>query len=123
MMSQASYDFLAAYQRVLEVIGTRSQLSLANALGVSQASVWEARQRAKTIPAGWLVVLVDKYGINPEWIRTGEGPQYLRILENVPLEELCHEIMRRHDAWRRRYHNAFGRAMIGQNPLPEVCHE
>jgi hypothetical protein len=97
-MSRAGYDFSAAYQRLLQVTGTRSQLALAAALGVRQSSVWEAQRRGRSIPANWLVALVEKYGVSPLWIKTGQGPQVLiRSLEKITQEELMAELGRRQD--------------------------
>jgi hypothetical protein len=71
-----NYDFTAAYARILEVTGETSQSGLARALGVSQSSVWDVIRRGDGIPAGWLVTLVEQYGVNPLWIKTGEGRKY-----------------------------------------------
>ena len=97
-MSRAGYDFSAAYQRLLQVTEAASQSALATALGVKQSSVWDAVRRAETIPANWLVVLVERYGISPRWIKTGQGPQRLsRSLGDISLEELMAELGLRQD--------------------------
>ena len=98
MMNCEGYDFEAAYQRVLQATGAGSQLALARALGIRQSSVWVALRRAKEIPSGWLVALVEKYSVSPAWIKTGQAPQRLsRSLEDVSLEELMAEAGRRQD--------------------------
>jgi len=98
-MSRTGYDFTIAYHRVLQVTGAKSQTTLAVWLGLTQSSVWDAIRRADGIPASWLVALVEKYGVSPLWIKTGQGPQRLsRSLEEVPLEELLSEVGRRLDA-------------------------
>lgn len=97
------YDFAAAYKRILQVTGAASQTALAAALGVKQSSVWDAQRRAGSIPASWLVVLVEKYGVSPLWIKTGQGQQRLtRSLGEVPLEELMAELGRRQDVIYKR---------------------
>jgi hypothetical protein len=58
--------------------------------------VWDAKRRADGIPAGWLVTLVERYGANPEWIKTGLGPRRLSLpLEDAPLDKLVAEMVRR----------------------------
>jgi hypothetical protein len=95
-MNRAGYDFCAAYDRVLRVTGAGSQLALSRALEVSQSSVWDAQRRADGIPAGWMVTLVEKFGVNPSWVKTGQGAQRLSLpLEDVPLEALIAEVVRR----------------------------
>ena len=102
-MSRAGYDFHAAYERVFQAAGARSQLALAAVLGVKQSSVWDVQSRAKAIPASWMVALVELYGVSPRWIKTGHGPQRLsRSLADVPLEELMAEIGRRQDVIYKR---------------------
>jgi hypothetical protein len=92
------YDFYMAYQRVLEVTKATSQTALATILGVKQSSVWDVQRRAESIPASWLVTLIEQYGISPMWIKTGQGPQRLSCsLDEVPLEELMAELGRRQD--------------------------
>jgi hypothetical protein len=94
----ADYAFHAALERIMASGGVRTQTGLASFLGVSQSSVWDAKTRAEGIPAGWLVTLVERYGISPRWVKTGEGPQYLAVaLEHVPTLELLAEVGRRMD--------------------------
>jgi hypothetical protein len=98
-MSRAGYAFSLAYQRVLQATGAKSQTALAERLGITQSSVWDATRRAEGIPASWLVALVEKYGTSPTWIKYGEGPERLsRSLEEIPLEDLLSEAGRRLDA-------------------------
>ena len=90
------YDFIAAFDRIRQVAGVTTQTGLAAFLGVSQASIWDAKRRAEGIPAGWLVTLVEKYGLNPTWVKTGQGTQRLSLpLEDIPLEDVIAEVVRR----------------------------
>lgn len=110
-MSRAAYDFDAAYRRMLEATGTDSQTALAAALGIKQPTFWDARKRG-VIPASWLVVLVERYGLSPLWVKAGEGPMHLsRSLQDVPLEDLTGEIGRRISA-------AFSRIGAGVTRAP-----
>lgn len=69
-------DFQSAYQRILEATGLRTQTEVAAMLGVRQSSISDAKRR-DSIPAQWLLTLLDKYALNPIWVRSGEGPRYL----------------------------------------------
>lgn len=69
-------DFDAAYGRIFEAAGARTQAELAVWMGLRQSSVSDARRRC-SIPAQWLLALVTHRGINPAWVLTGKGAQYL----------------------------------------------
>ncbi len=77
-MSQQSIlsAFDAQYQRVFEAAGCRTQVELADFLEVRQSSVSDARRR-QSIPAEWQMKLLAKKWINPFWVLSGEGAQYL----------------------------------------------
>ena len=70
-------DFESQYRRVFESVDARTQVELAAVLDVRQSSISDAKRR-KSIPAEWLVTLLDKKGIDPTWIRTGLGSKYIR---------------------------------------------
>lgn len=69
-------EFDAAYARLCETAGARTQEELAAWIGVRQSSISDGRRR-KSIPAQWLLTLVTHRGINPAWVLTGEGAKYL----------------------------------------------
>lgn len=105
-------SFESQFKRVFEAAESKTQQELAMLLGVRQSSVSDAKRR-KTIPAEWLVKLFEKNRINPEWIRMGTGPKYLKgadgeeimphvvkIVEVRPLlecsaQDLINELVRR----------------------------
>jgi len=62
--------------RVFEAAGCRTQIELANLLGIRQSSISDAKKR-NSIPAEWLVTLLRLRGVNPEWILSGDGPKFL----------------------------------------------
>lgn len=71
-----SYDSMAAYRRILDVLGLKSQTALAAYLGIRQPSVTYGLR--KGIPATWLMVLVRRSSVNPEWVLYGDKhPKYL----------------------------------------------
>lgn len=51
-------------------------------LDIKQSSISDAKKRGKGLPSDWLMKLYEKRRINPDWIRTGIGPQILQIAEN-----------------------------------------
>lgn len=62
-----------ALQRIYDAAECRTQAELAAFLGVSQPSISIAKKRG-AIPAEWLLKVLRKKGINPDWILTGQGP-------------------------------------------------
>lgn len=97
------YDFKDAYSRILSATGVKSQTELADILDVRQSSISDAMSRSSGIPANWLVTLTEKYALNPRWVKTGEGVQYLRPADDCQLltikdystEALFAELVRR----------------------------
>lgn len=65
----------AIFQRLFDAAGCRSQVELADLLGVRQAAISDAKRRG-IIPADWLHFLQKTKGIRPEWILSGTPPQY-----------------------------------------------
>ena len=65
----------AIFQRLFDVAGCRSQVELADFLGVRRAAISDAKRRG-IIPADWLHFLQKTKGIRPEWILSGTPPQY-----------------------------------------------
>ena len=105
------HSFEAQMARVKFITQARTQCQLADILGVRQASISEASKRGR-IPASWLVVLVQKFRANPDWILEGAMPVFLlaeeggsakagkkclstEFLRQIPLEDLQNEIFRR----------------------------
>ena len=71
----------ARLARVFEATGCRTQMELANVLGIRQSSISDAKKR-RAIPAEWLLTLLREYNINPEWVTRGVGPKYLCTVED-----------------------------------------
>lgn len=65
------------HSRIAEITNTRTQQELAAILGIRQSSVSSTKTR-KSIPSDWYLTLYDMYGVNPDWLRFGTGPKYLR---------------------------------------------
>ena len=65
----------AIFQRLFDVAECRSQVELADFLGIRQAAISDAKRRG-IIPADWLRFLQKTKGVRPEWILSGTQPQY-----------------------------------------------
>lgn len=104
-------SFEAQMARVKFIAQARTQCQLAEVLGIKQASISEASKRG-SVPASWLLVLVQKFRANPDWILEGAMPVFLMaresgsydarnsgpsadFLRHIPLDELQKEILRR----------------------------
>lgn len=74
-MRPKSKSFQEVYNRILEVTETRTQIELAEFLGIRQSSISDALRR-ESIPSDWILAIFEQKGILPSWIRTGEGSRY-----------------------------------------------
>ena len=101
-------------KRLHHAVGTGTQQELAEYLGVSQASISDARRRG-TIPVEWLGIVARSRNIDPDWILTGQGRPYCEdtigsyadayaaqeevevraTLRRVPSRMLAEELLRR----------------------------
>jgi len=72
-----SSDFDQIIQRVFEATGIDSQNELAQALQINRSAVTQARKKGQ-VPDRWLLKLYRKFGLNPEWLESGNGRSYLR---------------------------------------------
>lgn len=70
------HEFDAAYARIREACGVRTQTEVSAYLGVRQSCISDAKRRM-TVPAAWLLTLLTREGVNPTWILTGEGSKFL----------------------------------------------
>ena len=70
------HEFDAAYARICEVCGMKTQTELSAYLGIRQSSISDAKRRMM-IPAAWLLTLLTREGVNPAWILTGEDFKFL----------------------------------------------
>ena len=73
----ASADLEQILKRIYEVANAKTQDELSAVLGIRQSSVSEAKKR-KSIPSDWYITLFDKFEVNPNWLRYGCGPKYVR---------------------------------------------
>jgi hypothetical protein len=60
-----------AMGRIRQVFGVRTQVELAERLGVRQSSISDAKRRC-SIPAEWLLTIWRATGASPDWIMEGD---------------------------------------------------
>ncbi|WP_407944186.1 helix-turn-helix domain-containing protein [Maridesulfovibrio sp.] len=85
MLMKGDAEFNGILARLAEAFcidGNITQVKLAEALDIRQSSISDAKRR-KSIPAEWLLKALEISGVDPNWIRTGEGPKY-RVLSDDP---------------------------------------
>lgn len=72
--SQGFDAFMGRLRQVMPEL--RTQQDLANHLGIRQSSVSDAKGR-DSVPDAWLLGLLERDGLNPGWLRSGEGCRFL----------------------------------------------
>lgn len=69
-------NFEAAYARIREALSIRTQVQLAEVLGIRQSSISDAKRR-ESIPSDWLLTLALDHGLHPTWVLTGQGGKFM----------------------------------------------
>jgi hypothetical protein len=72
-----TYIGTEAYERVKLATGLKTQVQLAELLGIRQSSISDVCRRKCKIPDSWLITILRKTRVNPDWIETGQGKKYL----------------------------------------------
>jgi DNA-binding XRE family transcriptional regulator len=62
--------------RMIKATGGKTQSDLGNFLGISQASVSEAKRKGK-VPPEWFLKFSTEKKLNPNWLLRGEEPMYI----------------------------------------------
>ncbi|EGJ48844.1 helix-turn-helix domain-containing protein [Desulfocurvibacter africanus] len=70
-------SFDEVLDRIKKATGARTQVELANLLGIRQSSISDAKRR-NSVPADWYMKLYRSLGLNPEWLSDGIEPMYLK---------------------------------------------
>ena len=111
-MKDTSNDFDRQMQRIFAITGARTQVELAALLDIRQAPIANSKKR-RNVPDRWLVRLLCRLKVNPEWVLTGKGPRYLiaardsegreamDIIRGLPTRVLVEEVLRRVHALER----------------------
>ncbi|MDO5483490.1 MAG: helix-turn-helix domain-containing protein [Desulfovibrionaceae bacterium] len=70
-------SFMEIYERIRQATNCRTQMELAEVLDIRQSSISDAKRR-DSVPGDWYMKLFEKFGLNPDWLKRGAGPMYLR---------------------------------------------
>lgn len=81
-----------------------TQQEFAERLGIKRNAVTNY-EVGRNAPADMVVSLICReFGVNEEWLRTGEGPQFIEITRAEQIQQMVDDIMRDHpEAFRRRF--------------------
>ncbi len=69
-------SFRQIYDRIRSVTKARTQTDLAELLGIKQSSISDAKRR-NSVPADWYITLLERFDLNPLWLKTGVGRMYI----------------------------------------------
>ena len=69
--------FTEIYERIKLATNCRTQVELAELLNIRQTSISDAKRR-DSVPGDWYMKLFERFGLNPDWLKYGVGPLYLR---------------------------------------------
>lgn len=70
-------NFDEIFDRIKTATNTRTQVEIAEVLDIRQSSISDAKRR-NSVPSDWFMKLFEQFGLNPDWIKKGSGPMYLR---------------------------------------------
>ena len=73
-------DFKEVFERIKLATNTKTQLEVAEVLGIRQSSISDAKRR-NSVPSDWCMKLFVRFGLSPDWIMKGTGPMFLRTDE------------------------------------------
>lgn len=76
------YDIAEVLKRMMKFVGVKNQAELGAELGISQASISDAKRKGK-IPPEWLIKLATERKMNPVWALSGEGKSKIGGLRSL----------------------------------------
>ncbi len=80
-------SFEEAYERIKFATNTKTQIEIAEVLEIRQSSISDAKRR-NSVPGDWYMKLFEKFGLNPDWLKRGVGPMYLRTEAGYEPQEM-----------------------------------
>lgn len=91
-------NFDEIFERIKIATHTRTQVELAEVLDIRQSSISDAKRR-NSVPSEWYMKLFEQFGLNPDWLKKGSGPMYLRTEQgyapvDAPIASVCEDISR-----------------------------
>lgn len=72
----APHRFDGFLKRIHDTTGIASQNELADALGINRSAITQARKKDR-VPDRWKLQLFRQFGLNPDWIESGDGTPFL----------------------------------------------
>lgn len=81
-----------------------TQVEFGRKIGVKQSAV-TGYENGNRQPLDTVITSICReFGVNEEWLRTGEGPQFVEITRAEMIQQMVDDIMRDHpEAFRRRF--------------------
>ena len=81
-----------------------TQVEFGRKIGVKQSAV-TGYENGNRQPLDTVITSICReFGVNEEWLRTGEGPQFIEITRAEQIQQMVDDIMRDHpEAFRRRF--------------------
>jgi transcriptional regulator with XRE-family HTH domain len=93
----------------VKAIRTSPQISLSlekfgARLGVQRSAMSKIENGHVALTDQMVYSICREFGVNEEWLRTGEGPQFIEITRAEQIQQMVDDIMRDHpEAFRRRF--------------------
>lgn len=75
-------NFDEVFERIKYATGKKTQVDLAGVLEIRQSSISDAKRR-NSVPSDWYMKLFEQFGLNPDWLKKGTGPMYLRTEQGI----------------------------------------
>lgn len=73
-------------------------------IGLRQTSIANYEKGLRQPLGAVITSICREFGVNEEWLRTGEGPQFIEITRAEQIQQMVDDIMRDHpEAFRRRF--------------------
>ena len=73
-------------------------------IGLRQTSIANYEKGLRQPLDAVITSICREFGVNEEWLRTGEGPQFIEITRAEQIQQMVDDIMRDHpEAFRRRF--------------------
>lgn len=73
-------------------------------LGVKRSAMSKIENGHVALTDQMVFAICREFGVNEEWLRTGEGPQFVEITRAEQIQQMVDDIMRDHpEAFRRRF--------------------
>ena len=73
-------------------------------IGLRQTSIANYEKGLRQPLDTVITSICREFGVNEEWLRTGEGPQFIEITRAEQIQQMVDDIMRDHpEAFRRRF--------------------